>query len=256
MDPASRNAIVALEAAMADAAITPEQVAADPYGFAVVLGTTRGPATTRKKAYEQLRAREGKMLSSTLFSNCGYNIAAAMAAMAHGIKGPNLTVAARCNLSIQLFRRAWQLLVARRVHTVFTGFSECLLQKDESPPHPREWACIFVLERAERARQRGATSDVAVVETELESPERQAGFFPERAFRLSLPLPQPFSPAALTDAKPVELNLSNPLEIDSEYLPLIQAARLRAAPYLEENTYVGFPVPTRTGFSVLGVARV
>ena len=40
---------------------------------------------TRDKADEQLRARQGKLLSSTLFSNFGYNVPAATEAMAHGM---------------------------------------------------------------------------------------------------------------------------------------------------------------------------
>src|SRR5207302_6606288 len=54
-----------------------QEVAQDPYGFGILLAATRGPGATRDKAYEQLRARQGKLLSSTLFSNFGYNVAAA-----------------------------------------------------------------------------------------------------------------------------------------------------------------------------------
>src|SRR5256886_15152729 len=79
LDPLAKNAIVALEEAMKDAGIAPEEVAQDPYGFGILLAATRGPGATRDKAYEQLRARQGKLLSITLVSNFGYNIAAATA---------------------------------------------------------------------------------------------------------------------------------------------------------------------------------
>jgi hypothetical protein len=176
--------------------------------------------------------------------------------MAHGIKGPNLTVAGRSNLSIHVFRRARQLLAARRVHTVFAGFSECVPYQEGGPSGLREWACIFSLERADRVRQRGATGGLALAEIELAPPEPPTRFSPGRALRLPLPLPQPLSPAALAAAEPVDLELADPLGTGPEHLPLIQAGRLKATHVREENAYVAFPVVTRTGISLLGVAWV
>jgi hypothetical protein len=243
---------------MADAGIAPDAVAQDPYGFGIVLAATRGPGTTREKAYEQFRAREGKLLSSTLFSNFGYNIAAATAAMAHGIRGPNLTVAGRANLSIHLFRRARQLLATRRVHTVFAGFSECLPREDGGQPYLLgEWACIFSLERADRARGRGVTGNFAVAEAELSPALPPENFRAGRAFRLPFPLPQPFPAANLDIAESVDLAAGGePPGIGPEHLPLIQAGRIKAARLPEKNACVAVPVSTRTGCSLLGVARL
>ena len=256
LDPVSKNAIVAVEEAMAEARIAADAVAQDPYGFGIVLAATRGPGTTREKAYEQFRAREGKLLSSTLFSNFGYNIAAATAAMAHGIKGPNLTVAGRANLSIHLFRRARQLLTTRRAHTVFAGFSECFPRSQGRTPRLlKEWACIFSLERADRARARGVTAGFAVAETELDRP-RPDRFPAGRAYRLPFPLPQPFPAASLAAAESIELDFVEPAEIGPEHLPLIQAGRINVAQLPEKESCVAFPVPTRTGLSLLAVARL
>jgi 3-oxoacyl-(acyl-carrier-protein) synthase len=47
MDPASKNAIVAMGMATADAGISTANIAEDPYGYAIVLGTTRGACVTR-----------------------------------------------------------------------------------------------------------------------------------------------------------------------------------------------------------------
>jgi hypothetical protein len=257
LDPVSKNAIVAVEEAMADAGIAPDAVAQDPYGFGVVLAATRGPGTTREKAYEQFRAREGKLLSSTLFSNFGYNIAAAAAAMAHGIKGPNLTVAGRANLSIHLLRRARQLLTTRRAHTVFTGFSECLPHEDAGRAQLLgEWACIFSLERADRARWRGVTGGYTVAETELSPLWPPESFAAGRAYRLPFPLPRPFPAANLNLAESLDLDPHEPAGIGPEHLPLIQAGRIRAARLPEKNACVALPVSTRTGFSLVGVARL
>ena len=256
LDPLAKNAIVALEEAMGDAGIAPDAVAQDPYGFGILLAATRGPGATRNKAYEQLRARQGKLLSSTLFSNFGYNIAAATAALAHGIKGPNLTVAGRSNLSLILLRRARQLLATERCHTVFTGFSESLANGEAARLVP-QWSCIFCLERAERARQRGARAGVALTEIELESPGLVQPRSCALAFRLPRPIPQPLPLAALAGAETLDLDLGDPLGIGSEYLPLLQAGRIKATERLrgEETGYVVLPVSSRHGLCLLGVAR-
>ena len=256
LDPVAKNAIVALEEAMGDAGIGPQEVAQDPYAFGILLAATRGPGATRDKAYEQLRARQGKLLSSTLFSNFGYNVPAATAAMAHGIKGPNLTVAGRSNLSLILLRRARQLLATERCHTVFTGFSESLANGEAARLVP-QWSCIFCLERAERARQRGARAGVALTEIELESPGLVQPRSCALAFRLPRPIPQPLPLAALAGAETLDLDLGDPLDIGPEYLPLLQAGRIKATERLrgEETGYVVLPVSSRHGLCLLGVAR-
>jgi hypothetical protein len=255
LDPLAKNAIVALEEAMGDAGIAPEAVAQDPYGFGILVAATCGPGATRAKAYEQLRARQGKLLSSTLFSNFGYNVAAATAAMAHGIKGPNLTVAGRSNLSLLLLRRARQLLATGRCHTVFTGFSESLVNGKGARRVP-EWSCVFCLERAERARQRGTGAGVVLTEIELESSELAQPRNCAPAFRLPRAIPRPLSLAVLAGAETIDLDLGDPLGIGPEYLPLLQAGRIKATERLREETgYIAFPVSTRHGLSLLGVAR-
>ena len=256
LDPLAKNAIVALEEAMGDAGIGPQAVAQDPYGFGILLAATRGPGATRDKAYEQLRARQGKLLSSTLFSNFGYNVPAATAAMAHGIKGPNLTVAGRSNLSLLLLRRARQLLATGRCHTVFTGFSESLVNGRAARP-VSEWSCIFCLERAERARQRGARAGVVLTEIELESPGLARPRTCAPAFRLPRAIPQPLPLAALAAAETLDLDLGDPLGIGPEYLPLLQAGRIKATECLqgEKTGYIVLPVSSRHGLSLFGVAR-
>jgi hypothetical protein len=251
LDPVAKNAIVALEEAMADAGITAGDVARDPYGYAIVLGATRGPQETRTKAYEQLRARDGKLLSSTLFSNVGYNIAAGMSAIAHGIKGPNLTLAAGSNLSLHLLRRARQLLNTGRVHTVFAGFSESRV-----PAAPLwQWAYIVCLEGPERAQQRGAAGR-ALAEIEPAFPEAPSTLLDRRAIRLPHPLPQPLLPEVLAAAETVDLDCRESFGMAAEFLPLIQAGRMKASGLGTEDGHIAFPIRTRSGISLLGVDRV
>jgi|GEM_PF-3999662 3-oxoacyl-[acyl-carrier-protein] synthase II len=156
MDPLSRNAILATGEAMSHAGIEDADVAQSPHSYGIVLGATRGACLTRHALYESLQARHGKMVSGTLFSHCGYNIAAAMTAIAHGIKGPNLTVAGRDDLGFCILRRARQFLVTQRAHTVFAGFTEC----DAGPPRAdvpfNECAYVLCLERSDRAAGRQA----------------------------------------------------------------------------------------------------
>jgi hypothetical protein len=156
MDPVSKNAIVAVRAAMSDAGIEESQIAEAPYDCGIVFGTTRGACVTREGLYESFASRQGKALSGTIFSHCGYNIAGAMAAIAFGIKGPNLTVAGRADLGISVLRRASQIMVSRRAHTVFAGFTECdgMLRRRNGPFG--EMAYAFCLERKDRAAERGA----------------------------------------------------------------------------------------------------
>jgi len=79
-----------------------------------------------------------------------------MAAVAFGVKGPNLTIAGRVDLGITILNRARQLMVSRRVHTVFAGFTECdgMLRRRNGPFG--EWAYALSLERKDRAAGRGA----------------------------------------------------------------------------------------------------
>jgi hypothetical protein len=169
MDPVSKNAVVALGAAVTDAGMEPSQIADAPYDYGIVFGTTRGACATREALYESLVSREGKTLSGTIFSHCGYNIAAAMAAVAFGIKGPNLTIAGRADLGIAVLNRARQLMVSQRAHTVFAGFTECdgLLRRRNGPRG--EWAYVLALERKDRATERGA---VVLAEVSVEPAHR------------------------------------------------------------------------------------
>jgi len=201
MDPVSKNAIVALGAAVTDAGMEPSQIGDAPYDYGIVFGTSRGACATREALYQSLVSRDGKALSGTIFAHCGYNIAAAMAAVAFGIKGPNLTIAGRADLGIAVLNPARQLMVSRRAHTVFAGFTECdgQLRKRNCPFG--EGAYVLALERKDRAAERGATvlAEVSVEPAHRASARGERGIVrglnsriapvDRKAKTLALPLP-------------------------------------------------------------------
>lgn len=156
MDPVSKNCIVALSAAMADAGITAEDISADPFRYSIVMGTTRGAYLTREALYGTLASREGRLVSGTLFSHCGYNIAGALAAIAYGIKGINITLAGRGDVGQAVLGRAGRFIMSGRADTVFAGFTECGGPPGGSGPHLGEMAFFLCLEKKERAAERGA----------------------------------------------------------------------------------------------------
>jgi len=156
MDPVSKNAIVALRGALTDAGVEESRIAEAPFEYGIVFGTTRGACVSRERLYESLASRQGNTLSGTIFSHCGYNIAGAMAAIAFKIKGPNLTIAGEADLGVAVLSRARQLLMSRRVHTVFAGFSECDGTRKRRQGSSGECAYVLCLERKDKAANRGA----------------------------------------------------------------------------------------------------
>ncbi len=177
MDPVSKNAIVALRGAMTDAGIEEGRISEGPFEYGIVFGTTRGACVSREGLYESLASRQGKTLSGTIFSHCGYNIAGAMAAIAFGIKGPNLTIAGGADLGAAVLSRARQLLMSRRVHTVLAGFSECDATRTRSNGTFGEWAYAVCLESKDRAAERGAAvlAEVSVERVDGDGPRDQSG---------------------------------------------------------------------------------
>jgi len=219
LDPVSKNAIVALGAALADADLEESDIAQDPHAYGIVLGTSRGAGETRKALYESLASKQGKSVSATIFSHCGYNIAAAMAAIAFGIKGPNLTVAGRGDLGLSLLRTASQLMRSRRTHTIFAGFTEC--NDAAQPRHGTfgELAYLLCLERKDRAVERGAVMlcdvDLHEADGELLSDQNGIAFgLPSHGARLD------------GDAEPLPLPLSGLKAVGDRYASLIKLGLL------------------------------
>lgn len=109
LDPLAKASIVALGLSLEDAGLSEEAVLRDPYGYGIVFGAIRGSVATRKKLYEAFEKEGRRLLSGVLFSHCGHDMAAAMTAIAYGIRGPNLTICKSKNLRETLLRRCASL---------------------------------------------------------------------------------------------------------------------------------------------------
>jgi 3-oxoacyl-(acyl-carrier-protein) synthase len=198
MDPVSKNAIIAMGMVAADAAITPEAISEDPFGYGIVIGATRGACVTREGLYDSLASRGGRMVSGTLFSHCGYNMAGAMAAIAYGVKGPNITLSGSDDAGLSLLRRACNLIAGSRAHTVFVGFSECDGTRRRERGLFAETAFFLCLEKKERALARGARIVCEVREQECSRAEPKGAVYglqshdqaiADAGAALALPLP-------------------------------------------------------------------
>src|SRR6266540_4719715 len=227
MDPVSKNAIVAVGRAMTDAGLDEFQISADPYEYGIVLGTTRGACVTREAVYGSLASRRNKMMSGTLFSHCGYNIAGAMAAIAYGIKGPNITVASREDLGLCILKRARQILMRGRAHTVFAGFTECDgLSKRGSPLG--EIAFVLCLESKARAVARAA---VALAEVRVQDGERDDS----RSVTGGVYGLQARDPAQTQSAEALSVSLPGLHALSDRYRSLILTAFLSHEPRLKDR---------------------
>jgi 3-oxoacyl-(acyl-carrier-protein) synthase len=226
LDPVSRNAMVAVREAMTDAGIEESRIADDPFQYGIVFGTTRGACLSREGLYDSFASRQGKMVSGTIFSHCGHNIAGAMAAIAFGVKGPNLTVAGRGDLGVSVLGRARQLLVSRRAHTVFAGFTECDGARRRSNGSFAELAYVLCLERKDRAAERGAA---VLAEVRLEPVDVAA---PRSENDIVCGLPSWDAPLD-TGAEALALSLPGMKAVGDRYASLLRVGLLAHDPTLK-----------------------
>jgi len=257
MDPVSKNAIVAFNRVLSDAGIESEWILNDPYNYAIVFGTGRGPHTTRNMLYESFERKAGRMVSGTLFSHCGYNMAAAMTAIGYGIRGPNLTFSGTADIGVCLLRRAARLLRSHRVHTVFVGFSE--LKTSTQPEENgllKELAYILCLEHEERAIQRRANGLIEFEEIVWDETNGVLSVEPGGMYAIER-RPENGSDflERLKQAKKLDFHVTENL-IEEGYLPLIKLGILANA-FNSHEPYSSFLLPTRTknGISVMTLRR-
>ncbi|MDE0015138.1 MAG: beta-ketoacyl synthase N-terminal-like domain-containing protein [Candidatus Poribacteria bacterium] len=259
MDPVAKNTIVALQQTISDAKITTELIERDPYNYALVLGALHGPHTTREKFYDAFDKKDRRLVSGTLFSHCGYNMAAALPAIAYGIKGPNLTFSAKPNLGIDLLRRASQLLKSRRVHTVFVGFSE--LKRDETIEDTslKELAYILCLENKTRAIERKVNQFIEFEEIAWNGSDElshlQSGdvYTTKKQPRFKT---QPENMSNLLEtlqsAEKLNYQTNRKLIVDETYLPLIKLGMLtNQLRNREQESFIFLPLLTKHRIPVI-----
>jgi hypothetical protein len=125
LDPVAERGARAIEAASSEADPTaPEGDLASALRTGILMVTRLGPSGTREQLYKSMGERRGKGVSATLFSSCGYNIAAAVMAKVRGIRGPSLTFAATPNWGARVLRFAEGLFARRVVDRLFLSYAD------------------------------------------------------------------------------------------------------------------------------------
>ena len=152
LDPVAERAARALEAAGAGGEPDPPDPSGESALRSGILMVTRlGPTSTREQLYKSFAERQGKGVSATLFSNCGYNIAAAVMAKVRGIRGPSLTFAATPGWGARVLRVA-DGLFARAADTLYLSYAD------------GNAAIVLRAEPWERISQRGSARSLRVLD--------------------------------------------------------------------------------------------
>ncbi|MFT5689485.1 MAG: 3-oxoacyl-[acyl-carrier-protein] synthase II, partial [Planctomycetota bacterium] len=175
----SKFAVCATRMALADAGLTGADRSDSAWeGTAVVLGYCWGSTAFSQRLLRQVEDPEVDAVSPVIFMETIANSPAAKMAMAHGLKGPNLTLTQRETSDVAAIARGASLIASGRVervvagvtgevsealHAVLGGFG-ALTSRDRGRPLDArrdgviaaEGATIFVLESAQLCEARGA----------------------------------------------------------------------------------------------------
>jgi hypothetical protein len=123
-DPIVLGGVISVQGALAAAQLEPAVIQANPFRYGILLATARGPERTRASLFQSLESRDGKSVSATFFSSCGYNIAGSLLAASAGIVGPVLTLACSEDALGTLCRCARRHLGGSRSLAMVVGFTE------------------------------------------------------------------------------------------------------------------------------------
>jgi len=175
----SQYAVAAAAQAVADAGID----TFDPFRTAVVIGSALGGVDSLAEDQARLSADGPDAISPKFMVNSLLNMPAAHIALRYGLHGPQLAIATACASSHDAMGIAARMIESGEIDVAITGGTDCAISplvffgarnnKMFTPqPDPYktcrpfnverfgvmlgEGAGIFVLERADRARQRGA----------------------------------------------------------------------------------------------------
>ena len=125
LDPLVERGVRAIEA------VGPEGESAasesDPeraFRTGILLTTRLGPSSTREQLYKSMSERQGRGVSATLFSSCGFNIASAVMAKVLGIRGPSLTFAATPGWGARMFHLAGGLFARGTVDRLYLSYAD------------------------------------------------------------------------------------------------------------------------------------
>lgn len=176
----SQYAVAAAAQAVQDAGI--EQF--DPMRTAVVIGSALGGVDSLAEDQARLSSEGPGAVSPKFMVNSLLNMPAAHIALRYGLHGPQLSIATACASSHDAMGIAARMIESGEIDVAITGGTDCAVSplvffgarnnkmfKPQPDPFKTcrpfnvdrcgvmlgEGAGIFVLERADRARQRGAT---------------------------------------------------------------------------------------------------
>ena len=154
------HAAVALRHALASAALDLSTVDSARVGLAI--GCALAGQVGMIDFAEDVRAQSPRFVSPIRFPQTVGNYPAGALARAFGLRGPSVTLASGTAGGLEAIREAAAWLVTGAADVAIAGgsdvFTEALAAglKDESLPPLADGACLFVLERADHARTRGA----------------------------------------------------------------------------------------------------
>ena len=241
IDSVAKKGIIAARGAIDSAEISGEEINDNPYRFGILLATKRGPVMSRRKLYESLTSRKGRSVSATVFSNCGYNIAASLIAGFFGLKGVNLTLSSSPNLALSLLQRASTFLLTKRIDTVFVGFSDTSNDIDQ-PGHIAlaDASCILCIKRKAN-RPNGKHLNVEYVEKQ----KLNSSFAIHEPLRAGAIYGISQDPSISKQyVTPLGFNLNHTVSTDSDYLLFLQLGFLWTNTLA--NQYKKFIIPVQT----------
>lgn len=176
LDRFSQLALVAAREAIADAGISFEGEAAER--TAAIIGAGVGGQTTLDDCYWKIYAEKKNRLHPLTVPRAMINSAVSHISMEHHILGPAFTIASACSSSAHAIGHAYRMVQSGMVDTVVTGGTEAtitfglmkawdalrVMAPDMCRPFTLgrkgmvlgEGAAMFVIERLEAARARGA----------------------------------------------------------------------------------------------------
>jgi 3-oxoacyl-[acyl-carrier-protein] synthase II len=165
-DRCSQFAVIATGMALADAGISPRE--SDPARVGIVLGCGFGGIANSTEFLSGYLSQGVEGLVPMLFPNTVPNAPASNASIEHGIKGPNVTFVQRFTSAESALLMACRYIREGRADVMVAGgvdeLTPTMMQgfRDMGQLHRHargfgEGAGILVLERASRARERGAT---------------------------------------------------------------------------------------------------
>ncbi|MCH8251357.1 MAG: hypothetical protein IID36_02775 [Planctomycetes bacterium] len=160
LDKASWITAIALEHALEQAGI--DRDGTDPCRTGMVFGSALAGQLGMIRFAEDVRAQSPRFVSPIHFPQTVGNYVSGALARAYHVRGPNQTLACGAASGLSAVIEGARLLSADMADVVYAGGSDRLsdalaLGLDDGSRRFAEGACMFVLERADDAKARGAT---------------------------------------------------------------------------------------------------